>query len=1060
MTAIFRAKYALVLCFALSGCFHTTPPATQQNCDPCIYVADQLSRDITVINAATNQLVHRIPAGRIPQFLSVSPDNTRVFVSTHAGVQDGLVTVIDTTNYEIVANIAVGKNPTGLVANPAGTRLYVLNSGDNTMSIIDTVAFSVVGTVPVAPSPYEVVISTDGTRLYISSENLGNIQVLDTATNSQIGGLIAAGQTATGLALNAAGTQLYVADFRGGVVAVIDTVAHQRVATIPAGAGAIALALNSTGSRLYTANFGSGVGVSVSVIDTAAGSSTGSFNVGRGPHAVVVDATDAKLYSANQRSDTVSSANLVSGTSIAIPVGVRPTGIALIHSGNTTVPGTPKHFVSAVIGRPRFDPGARHEVNPDDVVEFTVRPSLFLPGAPTQIRYYLNPNLEFLSAAHGTSSTGVCRPVTTTLPLPNGIQSGAQRLDCDLQNDGQPLIISAKTVNQLPPRDDPYAAVACFAPGFSDCVPVRMAINPVLERVSSVGPQRTAIILVNGPGAPPHRYADKAATASIFYAADNPGSARSFISQASHGLTTIVGRNPNSEGDATDIYGPYTAATSFCNFNAIDLADPDIDYNDYERFVILTNSSGCPAAGGISETVPIDRVTDEGTFAMTRSTIHGLSFGDTTLNGQIGAEALHEYGHALGRSHGGTWDCGTVRQAPDGCFSNSLAPPINLVNQGGQYPHPNSVHKEHFGWLEGGRILPVWNSGTYTIQPYEDGDENVKVLKIPRKLRRVDSALGPAEGYYYLSYRQPIAPWADWITNSTNFASGLAIHVDEWGSLNDGALLDMTPNSATGTADARDGALLPGQSFTDPLAGVSITLTAITPTEATVDVTITPRTTRYVQAAMAVTSLAPISIPDVGTVTGGGSAPFGLPFTLTATAAPGWDFIGWSKFEGSSKPIPVSASNPYLSFLGRDQVLWARFKPGPPPNDDFTGAENISVLPAQFSLFTAGAGRESGEILPAAICGSGVGRGRTVWYRYTPASNHDLRIGTNGSKGAVDIAVYAGSAITSLTPIPGACDIWLLTQKAEVNLSVVAGTTYYVQFDTPGAEMMFDFSVP
>lgn len=68
------------------------------------------------------------------------------------------VSVIDTATNTVVATVPVGASPLSVVVNPAGTRVYVANSGNNNVSVIDTSTNTIVVTVSVGSTPYGVAI--------------------------------------------------------------------------------------------------------------------------------------------------------------------------------------------------------------------------------------------------------------------------------------------------------------------------------------------------------------------------------------------------------------------------------------------------------------------------------------------------------------------------------------------------------------------------------------------------------------------------------------------------------------------------------------------------------------------------------------------------------------------------------------------------------------------------------------------------------------------------------------------------------------------------------------
>ncbi|HVV01970.1 MAG TPA: NF038122 family metalloprotease [Verrucomicrobiae bacterium] len=111
----------------------------------------------------------------------------------------------------------------------------------------------------------------------------------------------------------------------------------------------------------------------------------------------------------------------------------------------------------------------------------------------------------------------------------------------------------------------------------------------------------------------------------------------------------------------------------------------------------------------------------------------------------------------------------------------------------------------------------------------------------------------------------------------------------------------------------------------------------------------------------------------------------------------------------------------------------------PPPNDACAGAIAMDAG-TTYTLNTAQA-TSAGD--PASTCQSSSGKG--VWYSYTPASSGLIVISTCGSSFDTTLSVFTGSC-GSLTPIAcnddngPACS----GSQASVNLSVSAGTTYYI----------------
>ena len=83
------------------------------------------------------------------------PDGSRVYVANgHAHS----VSVIDAATNEVVAEVPVGRRPWGIAVSPDGSRIYTANGASNDVSVIDAAALRVVETVPVGERPWGVTI--------------------------------------------------------------------------------------------------------------------------------------------------------------------------------------------------------------------------------------------------------------------------------------------------------------------------------------------------------------------------------------------------------------------------------------------------------------------------------------------------------------------------------------------------------------------------------------------------------------------------------------------------------------------------------------------------------------------------------------------------------------------------------------------------------------------------------------------------------------------------------------------------------------------------------------
>ena len=113
--------------------------------------------------------------------------------------------------------------------------------------------------------------------------------------------------------------------------------------------------------------------------------------------------------------------------------------------------------------------------------------------------------------------------------------------------------------------------------------------------------------------------------------------------------------------------------------------------------------------------------------------------------------------------------------------------------------------------------------------------------------------------------------------------------------------------------------------------------------------------------------------------------------------------------------------------------------PPPPVNDNFASVSELAV-PASLSGDTVMATTQTGEPVPA-NCGA---IGKTVWYMVVPQETGILVVSTAGSTFDTRLALYTGSALSSLNAV--ACDDNSGPDNTSVLITdVTAGQTYYLQ---------------
>ena len=180
------------------------------------YTANQFGHSVSVVDVATNSLVATIPLTDQGFNVLVSPDGTRVYVST----AEGHLYVIDTGTRQIIATVPVGVSANGLALNAQTKTLYVSSIASGSVTAIDLNTNTVSRTYTVSQGAQRIALSPNGSTLYIASESVG-LEVLDLSTGARTTVPGVPGGT-VGLALSPDGTRLILTFPPAGTIRFVD----------------------------------------------------------------------------------------------------------------------------------------------------------------------------------------------------------------------------------------------------------------------------------------------------------------------------------------------------------------------------------------------------------------------------------------------------------------------------------------------------------------------------------------------------------------------------------------------------------------------------------------------------------------------------------------------------------------------------------------------------------------------------------------------------------------------------------------------------------------------
>ncbi len=246
--------------------------------------ADKSADGIAVVETARRKHFATMRVGSDPEQFALSGDERRLIVSNE---DDAQASVVDIASSEVVRRMAVGEEPEGVGVNPGNGEIYVTCEGDGAVYVFDAAGETLVARIPVGGRPRSVTFSIDGSRAYIPSETTASVAVIDAHAHRVLQAIALPGKVVLpmGSALTPDGKFLLVTTGRGNSVAVVDVAAGVLVRVVPVGGRPWGIAIDGRGRFAYTAN---GATDDVSIVDLSSWSEVGRVKAGKGPWGIAI----------------------------------------------------------------------------------------------------------------------------------------------------------------------------------------------------------------------------------------------------------------------------------------------------------------------------------------------------------------------------------------------------------------------------------------------------------------------------------------------------------------------------------------------------------------------------------------------------------------------------------------------------------------------------------------------------------------------------------------------------------------------------------------------------
>ncbi len=324
-----------------------------------IYVTNERSGDLTVIDGATNDVIATIPVGKRPRGIHASPDGKTIYVAVSGSpisgppdpsakgkpastknqaddddvaaadkAADGIA-VVDVAGKKFIRKLDAGSDPEEFDLSKNGSQIYNSNEDTKSATVINIAARKIEHVIPVGQEPEGVTTTPDGKFFYVTCEALGDVYVIDTASYNIAGHFNVLGRPRS-VAFMTDGKIALVPSESVGQLNIVDTATYQVVKTVdsPVGSRPMRVRVAPDGNKIYVSN---GRGGTISVFDGHGYALLDTIKVGTRPWGIAISPDGKRLYSANGPSNDVSVVDLTTDKEIArVTAGSSPWGVVIV----------------------------------------------------------------------------------------------------------------------------------------------------------------------------------------------------------------------------------------------------------------------------------------------------------------------------------------------------------------------------------------------------------------------------------------------------------------------------------------------------------------------------------------------------------------------------------------------------------------------------------------------------------------------------------------------------------------------------------------------------------
>jgi YVTN family beta-propeller protein len=353
---------AAVLAFIVAALGSSLATAAPQSYE--IYVTNEKSGDLTIIDGSDFKVVGTVAVGKRPRGIHTSADGKTVYVATSGTPIEGPpqldaagnpilkknskaddddddddksksdksadgISKVDVATRKVTGRIHAGSDPEEFAVSKDGHHIYVSNEDTRTATVINTVSGKVEQIIPVGGEPEGAGVTPDGKQFYITCETGGEVFAID-ATSYKVAGHFTVPVRPRSVDFLSNANIGFIPSESKGLLNVIDTSVPKVLKSVdlPAGSRPMKVKVSADNKRLYVSDGRAGT---VTVLDTRTYAVLSTIKVGARPWGIVLSPDGKYLFSANGPSNDVSVVDLATSKEVSrVKAGDGPWGLTIV----------------------------------------------------------------------------------------------------------------------------------------------------------------------------------------------------------------------------------------------------------------------------------------------------------------------------------------------------------------------------------------------------------------------------------------------------------------------------------------------------------------------------------------------------------------------------------------------------------------------------------------------------------------------------------------------------------------------------------------------------------